>query len=109
MSRIEMLERAVLTSENIAFPVDYGSAVVERYFTATGFVVTYNGKLGLPPIAEDDVYGEVGARLNDTIEIGFIFRVTQGRVDFLEGYTFGDELWPEEISSFELLPNPRAD
>jgi hypothetical protein len=109
MSGIETLECAILAAENIPAPADYPSAVIERAFTATGFTTSFNDKLGPPPRLDDGVYGRTGARLNGSVEAGFIFRVTEGRVDFLEGYTFGDDEWPTKISSFELFPDQRTE
>ena len=34
--------------------------------------------------------------------LGFVLFVTNGVLDMLEGYTFGDEKWPAEISKFSL-------
>ena len=46
--------------------------------------------------------GRVGAILNGCTEVGFLIAIKDRFVDFLEGYTYGGEEWPKEITSFTL-------
>jgi hypothetical protein len=34
--------------------------------------------------------------------VGFILFIKDGFIDFLEGYTYGNEAWPEEIRKYKL-------
>jgi hypothetical protein len=57
----------------------------------------------------DFCFGDVDAQI-DGLEngAGFLLWITDGRLDFLEGYTY-DGLWPTSIEEFKLcfLSEPR--
>ncbi len=35
-------------------------------------------------------------------ELGFLLWITDGYLDFLEAYTYGDVEWPEDLSNFKI-------
>lgn len=51
-------------------------------------------------------FGDVTGALNETgYEVGFVLFVKDGTLNMLEGYTFGNEEWPQEIRSYRLIYN----
>lgn len=47
-------------------------------------------------------FGDVQAYINDAVQpVGFLLWISDGKLDFLEGYTY-DMPWPENIIEFEL-------
>ena len=45
-------------------------------------------------------WGKLGAKLNGTIDTGYLIYVDCGYLHALEGYTYAEE-WPEDISEIE--------
>ncbi|MCL2606606.1 MAG: hypothetical protein FWD93_04935 [Coriobacteriia bacterium] len=77
-------------------------AVVKREFTGVGFYTDFhvNGKVANEvnmPLSG------VGGRLNDSVDIGLVLFITKGKIDCLEGYTYGGELWPEHVRSYSVF------
>jgi hypothetical protein len=52
----------------------------------------------------DFTIGNVGARFEDAnVEVGFTLFVRGGRIEMLEGYTYGDQAWPEQEGKYRLF------
>lgn len=48
-------------------------------------------------------FGDVGARIQGLKnDAGFVLFIKDGLINALEGYTYGNEAWPEDDSKFEL-------
>jgi hypothetical protein len=84
--------------------------VKNREFTGVGFFSNFSKRdLGtneldslLLPIESRTISTSVSATLNNKILVGFVLFIENGHLDCLEGYTFGDDTWPEIIESYEL-------
>ena len=86
------------------------ASVSNRRFTGVGFYVDFivpdnisclDESLGAKP---DFAFGNVGAIFEDTnTEVGFVLFVRGGRIHTFEGYTYGDEPWPEGESKYRLF------
>jgi hypothetical protein len=82
-----------------------GSRVRSREFTGVGFFTN----LTVPPDAtrapvgaQRVTLGDVAASMNGLAHgAGFVLFITDGMLDFLEGFTY-DEPWPEIIGAFSL-------
>lgn len=84
----------------------YRKAVVEkREFTGTGFYTTFNIREDVPILEQKNSLhlGDVIGQIKGVNEgVGFVLFVKDGVIDFLEGYTYGDEKWPEDIIDYTL-------
>lgn len=86
--------------------------LASREQTGAGFFCSFEVPPNAPLLATlpDFHFGDVNAVL-DGLEYGagFVLFVRDGRLDTLEGYSYG-EAWPEEIRSFKLTyqDEPRA-
>lgn len=79
----------------------YANSVKNRRFTGHGFYTNFSDidpSLWLETDV-NDTYGNVSARLNDECDVGFVLFVRDGKITFLEGYTYGDD-WPETIDKY---------
>lgn len=105
---LNQLEQAVLErfikSEGLKVnKIDFHEIqVVERDFTGSGFMTWLEpNKLLILNGAKSFTGGKIGARINSTIEAGFIFYIKDGSINTMEGYTYGEE-WPEEVKNFKI-------
>ncbi|MBC7352067.1 MAG: hypothetical protein H5U08_06885 [Thermogutta sp.] len=81
------------------------SEVSQREFTGVGFFTHF----AIPPDAPR-VAGKRSFQLGDVhadipgLRLGadFILFITEGAIDFLEGFTHGDDQWPETVDTFRL-------
>lgn len=73
--------------------------------TGVGFYISYSIPEHAPRLEEKksfqigDLLGKIEG-VNDGV--GFVLFINEGVIDFLEGYTYGDERWPDEIANYEL-------
>ena len=112
MTAVTALEKEVicklLSGTDTSFEVlrrQFESAVIlDRRMTGVGFFTTFS----LPENVEtlDDQTLRLGNVVADIPGLqsgaGFLLFVEHGKLCQLEGYTFGDEVWPDEISVFKL-------
>jgi hypothetical protein len=81
------------------------SQVLKRKFTGCGFFSTFiindtEKKLQFEELnIELSCLGEIEGVENG---VGFILFIRDGYIDVLEGYTYGEETWPEEIGKYKL-------
>jgi hypothetical protein len=81
------------------------ATVQSAEFTGVGFYISYLVPEYAPRIPEKksfhigDLHGEIDG-VNDGV--GFVLFVKDGVINLLEGYTYGDESWPKEITNYEL-------
>jgi hypothetical protein len=101
----EELERAVLRLMLNDAPVlfeQFNSAIaIKRLFTGVGFYTYFRVEAGGTATADAHI-SSVGAVLNNKILVGFTLFVREGRMDFLEGYTY-DSAWPDKIECYEVF------
>lgn len=74
--------------------------VTSRKFTGVGFFTYYNKEDVL--WEEEMIISDVGAILNNSIEVGFVFFIRKEGVRFLECYTYGDP-FPDQIESYAVF------
>jgi hypothetical protein len=76
---------------------------VERELTGVGFFCDLEVEAGVPTVDGDfdiaDVWGELS---NLAYGATFVLFIRSGRLELLEGTTFG-EAWPEEVHNFKLM------
>jgi hypothetical protein len=77
---------------------------VDREFSGAGFFSNFNlsdeaPKLNLEKLQFGDVIGKIN---NMTDDVGFVLFINNGTIDFLEGYIYGEDKWPEEILEYKL-------
>ena len=70
--------------------------IIKREYTGVGFFTYYDNVI----IETETTMTGVGAKLNRTIEVGFVLFIKKGHI-ILEGFTYGD-CWPTEIASYEI-------
>jgi len=86
------------------------ASVSRRQFTGVGFFVDFavpesvsrlDTLLGTEP---DFELGDVGVIFEDpNVEVGLVLFVRGGRINMFEGYTYGDETWPEPQGRYRLF------
>ncbi len=86
------------------------ASVSNRRFTGAGFYVDFVIPDDVPHLDEsvgtepDFAFGNVGAIFEDSnVEVGFVVFVRAGRIHTLEGYTYGNEAWPEPQGKYRLF------
>jgi len=79
---------------------------VSRQFTNVGFFVNLkkSEKLKIGEFNESYKWGCLGARLNSSIDTGYLFYVENGYLTSIEGYTYAED-WPDSISKIEVYCN----
>ena len=77
--------------------------VKERYYTGVGFFTKFHqsDKLRISHEEKTFIWNEgIGAKLNNTVETGYLFYIKMGYLEEIEGFTYDDE-WPEKIHSID--------
>ncbi len=86
------------------------ASVSDRRFTGVGFYVDFAIPDDVPRLDEsvgtkpNFAFGNVGAIFEDAnVEVGFVLFVRDGRIHTLEGYTYGNDAWPEPQGKYRLF------
>ncbi|MDY0282157.1 MAG: hypothetical protein RBR35_16545 [Salinivirgaceae bacterium] len=74
--------------------------ITKREFTGVGFFTDYHKDDIL--WEEEMIISDVGAILNNSIEVGFVFFLRKEEVPTLECYMYGDP-FPDQIESYEVF------
>lgn len=74
-----------------------------RDCTGVGFIVTLkqSEKLKVDDAGESYKWGDLGAKLNSSLDTGYLFYVENGYLVSIEGYTYAED-WPDSISEIEV-------
>ena len=82
--------------------------IQSRKYTGCGFFTYFKtgGKLQIGDDKAKFVGGGLGAKLNQNIDTGYCFFVEEGYLDMLEGYCYGEQEWPENITTIEIYDIP---
>jgi hypothetical protein len=78
--------------------------LISREYTGAGFFLSFEVPADVPALTTprdfhlDDVHGKVDALKHG---VGFVLFVRKGRLNLLEGYTYGED-WPQDIQGYEL-------
>ncbi|TET06849.1 hypothetical protein E3J79_00620 [Candidatus Dependentiae bacterium] len=77
--------------------------IKNRKFTGVGFFTDFIVPKDVPrlPNLKSFHLGNVAGKINGT-DIGLVLFIKDGVLNFLEGYTFGDDPWPDKIINYEL-------
>jgi hypothetical protein len=77
--------------------------ITSREITKTGFItdLTTNKSLKKHGI-KSSRWAKVGVLLNNSVRVRLLFYVDNYMFNGIEGFTYGDTLWPELIESFEI-------
>lgn len=87
------------TVEHRALRGHLGQARIERVtLTGAGLYAWFAHPPGTPSVSPPEMIGgEVGMHLPELdAPVGSLLKVSHGRLDFVEIYTFGDRPWPDE-------------
>jgi hypothetical protein len=89
----------------------YEAATVKtREFSGAGFFTTFyvpEKSTRLPreeSLRLDGITGKINGVANGA---GFVLFVKKGAIHLLEGYTYGDEHWPEILTEYKLVRLPQ--
>ncbi len=85
------------------------ATIISRKMTGAGFYLNFSiaedlGQITakVPNVKSSFCFGDVDAQIDGLQNgAGFLLWITDGRLDFLEGYTY-DGLWPTTIENFHL-------
>lgn len=80
-----------------------GLKVESREFTGVGFIVNLelSEQLKIDDGTETYKWGDLGAKLNSSLDTGYLFYVENGYLVCIEGYTYAEN-WPDRISDIEI-------
>ncbi|MEX0923094.1 MAG: hypothetical protein WDZ84_09975 [Rhodovibrionaceae bacterium] len=83
----------------------YNIPVCDRRYSNVGFLTEFKKvkELNISNLMTKFTGGSVEARLNKNIETGYLIYVNEGHIASVEGYTYGDDLWPDKIHSIEVF------
>lgn len=77
--------------------------VIERRITGVGFFTDITTTKSLQVVGmKSSRWGETRATLNNSLDVGFLIYVDDYMLNTIEGYTYGDTVWPEVITSFKI-------
>ena len=79
-------------------------SVVSREFTGVGFITELIPSKcpGSYHANEQEVWGKLGAILNSSVDTGYLVYIEDGKICAIEGFTYGGENWPDEITKIQL-------
>src|SRR5688572_4118424 len=76
--------------------------ITDREFTGVGFITQIQpNQVKILKGPASFTGGRIGAKLNSSIDVGFVIYIKDSYVDALEGYTEDGE-WPDKIDWFDL-------
>ncbi|MBO8157600.1 MAG: hypothetical protein H0Z32_14310 [Bacillaceae bacterium] len=81
------------------------SRIKDREFSGTGFFTTFHLPNNAPrlKISKSFQIGDVIGQINGVeYGVGFVLFIKDGFLDILEGYTYGEEVWPSKILEYSL-------
>jgi hypothetical protein len=81
------------------------ATVADRKNTGSGFYVDFFIPQNAPRIPANPSFeiSDVTGKLNGgKLDVGFVLFVKDGALSMLEGFTYGTDEWPEQISDFQL-------
>jgi hypothetical protein len=73
-------------------------SIINREFMGAGFFSYFEGFT----YDSDLQISNIGALLNNSIQVGFTLFINKGKMNFLEGYTY-NEPWPKDIETYEVF------
>lgn len=77
------------------------ATITKREFTGAGFYTNFQVQDVISG-EEDLQISDVGAKLNNSIQVGFLLFIKKGKLNLLECYTYADP-WPDVIESYEVF------
>ncbi len=81
------------------------ASVITREFSGVGFFTSFSVLEDSEKLhqAESLQLGGVKGQINGVANgVGFVLFINKGVIDLLEGYTYGDEKWPEILTEYTL-------
>lgn len=80
------------------------ATVTDRKNTGVGFYVDFFIPSNAPRVSANPSFqiSDVVGKLNGELEVGFVLFVKDGALNMLEGFTYGSDEWPQQISNFQL-------
>lgn len=81
------------------------TVVYKREFTGAGFFTNFRVPPEVDRLSKRErvTIGDISACIQGVAQGGgFILSVDDGVLNCLEGFTFGEELWPDNVERFEL-------
>jgi len=115
MINFEAFEKDVITTlldasdskyKSQLFEQYQASSIIKRKFTGVGFFSEFfvpDKTLYLPNDVKFEL-GNIHAEVNDLRNgAGFILFIREGVINLLEGYSYGDDGWPENITGYKFF------
>lgn len=110
----EELELAVLRATLMKHHVDvsglsmelYKGLVSDRWNSGAGFVTSIDVSKQInffDKNINENISDELALLNDETRPVGFMIKIKNGRIESIEGYTFGYVDWPKNIYKFRLV------
>lgn len=106
--KIEPIEVAVLDDlfmqKGVSVESFYDIGVTKREYTGVGFFTDFypSDALRIGALDYSDRWLDTHAKLNGTLNVGFLVYIDNGMVTAIEGFTYGDDSWPDTIHDFKI-------
>lgn len=107
---INLLERKVtqkfLQSEDIEVNDNElsGIKIIDRHYTGVGFLTDFKQPFEFKfDLTKLSPRGNITVKINKNIMTGYIFYTEGKKLIGVEGFTYGDDEWPKEVISIEIL------
>lgn len=112
-NRFEIMEKEVMNKlldgddQNLVILRDqYSKAIIKkREFSGVGFFTSFEVPINTPKlkINKSLQIGDVVAQIIGAKDgAGFVLFINEGVIDFLEGYVYGEEQWPNQIQIYKV-------
>ena len=94
----------LLISKDKKTIVDSLKLISDREFTGVGVFSKFirDERLRVCYTGETYLHDEIFAHLNEGLDTGYIIKISDGYIDFLECHTMAGEPWPKNISRIKL-------
>ena len=83
-----------------------GIIVSSRDYSGVGFMTELDRSetLRVGSQTESYTWGDIGGKLNSSLESGYLVFVEKGHVSAIEGFVYGEAEWPQKIEEIEIYP-----
>ena len=108
--KVIKMKHTVLTKKVIELMSQNNNTLLEQFNVATsteesndsGYYVDFKVNNTVSPLSTNKLPSIIGKNKDGKIIVGFVMFVKNGYIDCFEGYTFGDEKWPNSDGEISI-------
>lgn len=93
----------LMSTNNETLMIQFNASKIAEELDDVGYYANFSflSKNGMP-LLDSKLPSIIGKNKDGRIVVGFVLFTKDGLIDCLEGYTFGNELWPERDEDIYL-------